>query len=479
MAKQTNIPGEPLTEKLYAKVDEVFRIFDEKGTQEIDIPEALDHWKDSPGGFAKISAQEMFATVDANGDDKILLDEWRHFWEVVKKSGYSEQNITEELDNITNADAWCGFENLPAPFNVTSHTRPAEVRPVEHLTDDVRAKVDEVFRIFDEDESGEIDTNEALSHWKGGFGKISAKEMFATVDDNGDGKILLDEWRHFWEVVKRSGYSDETITEELENIKNAESWCGFDNLPHPYNSVTRAVSSSSLLKAPKIPDELLAKVDEVFRVFDKDGSGEIDTEEALSHWKGGFGKISAREMFKTVDDNADGKILLSEWRHFWTIVSKSGYSDETIAEELENIQNSMSWCGFKNLPAPYNLSLTRTQSHGFAPQNKLSDDLYAKVDEVFHVFDEDGSGEIDTEEALGHWPGKFGKLSARAMFSTVDDDGDGRILLKEWRHFWEIVKKSGYTEETIAEELENIKNAESWCGFENLPYPYNATSQRE
>ena len=41
---------------------------------------------------------------------------------------------------------------------------------------------------------------------------------------------------HFWEVVKGAGHSEEEISDELDRIKNGESWCGFDNLPKAYQS---------------------------------------------------------------------------------------------------------------------------------------------------------------------------------------------------------------------------------------------------
>ena len=36
---------------------------------------------------------------------------------------------------------------------------------------------------------------------------------------------------------------------------------------------------------------------EVFAIFDKDGSKEIDKEEAVNHWNTKFGKLSAKELF--------------------------------------------------------------------------------------------------------------------------------------------------------------------------------------
>jgi len=91
---------------------------------------------------------------------------------------------------------------------------------------------------------------------------------------------------------------------------------------------------------------------------------------------------------------------------------------------------------------------------------------------VFAVFDVDGSKEIDKQEAVKHWQTKFGKLSAMEFFNQVDINKDGNITLDEFVGFWTVVKQSGHTEEAILEELENIKNGESWAGFSNLPEAY-------
>ena len=59
-----------------------------------------------------------------------------------------------------------------------------------------------------------------MKHWKGAFGKISAKEFFSAVDEDHDGEITLKEFITFWENVRKAGNTEEEITEELENLKN-------------------------------------------------------------------------------------------------------------------------------------------------------------------------------------------------------------------------------------------------------------------
>lgn len=52
----------------------------------------------------------MFKDIDANEDGVIEIDEWMTFWSKVKQSGYSENDIRMELDNIKKGQSWAHFE---------------------------------------------------------------------------------------------------------------------------------------------------------------------------------------------------------------------------------------------------------------------------------------------------------------------------------------------------------------------------------
>jgi hypothetical protein len=51
----------------------------------------------------------------------------------------------------------------------------------------------------------------------------------------------------------------------------------------------------------------------------------------------------------------------------------------------------------------------------------------------------------------------FAKINTEALFNAVDFDKSGEITEDEWLAFWEIVKKSGHTEEEINEEVGYLK----------------------
>ena len=47
-----------------------------------------------------------------------------------------------------------------------------------------------------------------------------------------------------------------------------------------------------------------------------------------------------------MDKNNDGSIQLNEWIEFWTLVYNSGYDEDEIGTELDNMINGGSWVKF-------------------------------------------------------------------------------------------------------------------------------------
>ncbi len=85
----------------------------------------------------------------------------------------------------------------------------------------------------------------------------------------------------------------------------------------------------------------------LFSLIDVDGSKTIDREETLKFWSTGFAKLNSKELFNQVDKNNDGTIQLDEWVEFWTGVYLSGYTEEEINFELDNLLNKNPWVKFQ------------------------------------------------------------------------------------------------------------------------------------
>ena len=89
-------------------------------------------------------------------------------------------------------------------------------------------KVKQLFSLIDVDDSKTIDREETLKFWSKGFAKINSTCLFEQVDKNNDGTIQFDEWLEFWRVVYESGYSEDEICTELDNMIKGGSWVKFD-----------------------------------------------------------------------------------------------------------------------------------------------------------------------------------------------------------------------------------------------------------
>ena len=97
---------------------------------------------------------------------------------------------------------------------------------------------------------------------------------------------------------------------------------------------------------------------------------------------------------------------------------------------------------------------------------QLPPKLFEKVDQLFKLIDIDDSKTIDREETLRFWSSNFAKINSTVLFDQVDTNGDGSIQYEEWIDFWRIVYDSGYSEDEICQELENMIHGGSWVKFE-------------
>mmetsp|Transcript_28456 Transcript_28456/g.32543 ORF Transcript_28456/g.32543 Transcript_28456/m.32543 type:complete len:118 (-) Transcript_28456:44-397(-) len=100
----------------------------------------------------------------------------------------------------------------------------------------------------------------------------------------------------------------------------------------------------------ELPEEAMEIIKQIFEEIDKDNSGSIDKKEAINYWDSNFGKISASAFFENVDINNDGYVEYEEFVDFWKLVKHVGHTDEEIMEELQNLRDKQTWCGFNDIP---------------------------------------------------------------------------------------------------------------------------------
>jgi Ca2+-binding EF-hand superfamily protein len=205
-------------------------------------------------------------------------------------------------------------------------------------------------------------------------------------------------------------------------------------------------------------------MEEFFNAMDGDGCNAVTREKANDFFKGAFGKISSDAMFNEVDTDNSGAITADEFVNFWLQVRSNGYTDEAIQEEIGELLEGGAWVDWKD-------NRDTTSSKVKFPKRplfcKLSSKAWKKCEELFRKMDRADKMYISRHDAEGFYQGNFKKISADAMFNEVDVNCHGQITADEWMKFWTQVKGSGYKEQQIVEEIDQLLEGNPWVDWKD------------
>ena len=85
------------------KINELFGMIDSDNSSTLEMEETVAFWSSN---FPKLNTYDLFQQVDKNNDGKIQKEEWIEFWEFVLSSGYTEEEISNQLDSMMKGGAW-------------------------------------------------------------------------------------------------------------------------------------------------------------------------------------------------------------------------------------------------------------------------------------------------------------------------------------------------------------------------------------
>lgn len=210
-----------LSKKAWAELEELFYRIDVDGSNAVSRVEAMEFFK---GKFGRISMEAMFSEVDEDGSGAITAEEFAAYWQNVRRTGYSEQDILDEVSEILNGAPWVAWKETKKAGNMFP-TRPKTSR----LSAQSWAKIQELFRKIDSDQTMTITPEKAKSFFKMPFAKLSADAMFNEIDQWHHGHITAKDFFDFWEQVRSSGYSDKDIQDELATLIEGGSWVDWDD----------------------------------------------------------------------------------------------------------------------------------------------------------------------------------------------------------------------------------------------------------
>lgn len=228
-----------------------------------------------------------------------------------------------------------------------AHGRPFPKRPMGcKLSQTCWNKLEELFSKMDPDGSNAVTKDEARLFFKGAFGKMSADAMFNEVDVDGSGAIDADEFVSFWVHVRKNGYKEQDMIDEIGELLEGGAWVDWKD--------GRDTGREQHLSFPKRPllcrltAPTWSKCRELFEKMDHDRAGIITHEKANKHFKGSFCKVSTEAMFNEIDVNHHGQITPKQWMNFWQQVKSSGYKQQDILDELDNLLQGEQWVDWKD-----------------------------------------------------------------------------------------------------------------------------------
>lgn len=209
------------------------------------------------------------------------------------------------------------------------------------------SKLEELFSKMDPDGSNAVTRDEAMLFFKGAFGKISVDAMFNEVDVDGSGAITAEEFVNFWVHVRKNGYKEQDVLEEIEELLLGGAWVDWKD----GRDTSKSQHAQGFPKRPmlcKLSAKTWDKCAFLFEKMDHDHTYVITREKANKHFQGNFKKMSVDAMFNEVDQNHHGQITAQEFMKFWVQVKAAGYKEKDINEELDNIIEGGTWVDWKD-----------------------------------------------------------------------------------------------------------------------------------
>merc|ERR1712217_65900 len=212
-------------------------------------------------------------------------------------------------------------------------------------------------------------------------------------------------------------------------------------------------------------DEAWRKIGALFKLIDTNGCDAITKDGAKKFFTGAFAGLSVDAMFNEVDADSSEVITGKEFAHFWVQVLKSGYKEAEILEEVEEMMTGSAWVDWNDGCNTDNVKVKKFPGRPFL--NPLSRACWKKCEDLFRKIDHDGKLVITKDKASKHFKGGLTKIACEAMFNEVDTQQCGVINADDWMAFWAQVKRAGYKEKLIMEELEQLMEGSPWVDWKD------------
>ena len=337
----------------------------------------------------------------------------------------------------------------------SSKPNPQAVKMLRFIADKVEQKsrnVRVVFRNFDEDKSGSVDTSEfrrGLAHLGIALSDAEFNMLLDIVDNDGSGTI---DYNEFVEDLK---HLDEQQGNFMGNPDAEKKIVAAHPTAAPRANAASSDVTHHTLGTGRSGQTILAfiadKVEQksrnvrvVFRNFDEDKSGSVDYDEfrkGLSHLGINLSDGEFKTLLDIVDNDSSGTIDYNEF------VEDLKHLDEQQGNFMGNPDAEKKIVAAHPTAAPRANAASSDVTHHTLGTGRSGQTILAfiadKVEQksrnvrvVFRNFDEDKSGSVDYDEfrkGLSHLGINLSDGEFKTLLDIVDNDSSGTIDYNEVR----------------------------------------------
>lgn len=284
---------------------------------------------------------------------------------------------------------------------------------------------------------------------------VSSGEQFAPEDDS----MYILEYRDFTQnadkVSQITRHASRASQVDRASIKRKD-----DYAKHRQEQVMRSFPKRPLMC--KLSQKAWDKLLNLYIKMDADGCNAVKRDTALAFFST-YKNVNVEAMFNEVDVDKSGAITSEEFMDFWMQVRSSGYSEELILEEVEQIMEGGSWVDWKDGRDPQS-----NKGQVAFPKRpilcRLSRRGWKRLEELFMRMS-GGRMTISRSTAMMFFQGSFSSVSTNAMFNEIDIHNHGCITAQEFMQFWLQVRAHGYRENVILDEVEELLSGGAWVDW--------------
>ncbi|KAJ8308903.1 hypothetical protein KUTeg_013777 [Tegillarca granosa] len=494
---------------------ESFKIFDKNGNGKISKQELAFIMKNLGECLTDEEIDDMIREADKDNTGDIDYTDKSELGTVMMSLGSNPtkaelENMIKKID-VIRKDGKIDFEEF-----VTFYVNKEKINPIGEK------ELRESFMVLDRSKTGSISKDDLRFVMKNLGESLTDEEldqMISEADTNNNGVIEYEDIRQAFETFDLNG--DGHIT--IEELEKAMQIAGANPTKSQLKEMIAEMDTdgNGTIEYPEFLEYMVRykenpnsndSLTDAFRILDRDGSGKITSKELKAVMKelgDGLTDEEAEEMIKMADKDGSGDVDYEgkegiDFETFYKFLVENKKPEAEVEDEMRK--------AFKKFDKDGNGTIEKSElKENLLPwgifklndkkmADQLTEEQIAEFKEAFSLFDKDGDGTITTKElgtvmrSLGNgtidFP-EFLTMMARKMkdtdsedeireaFKVFDKDGNGFISAAELRHVMTNLGEKLTDEELSQLTEDKVHDIKHYCYIEYKHLPFCTLEYKE